>query len=45
MCMNAVALIIMILSHLKIDMKVLDTNIENVKSNDCRGVSRNDKTK
>lgn len=43
MCMNATALIIMILSYLKIDMKVLDTNIENVKSNDYREILRNDK--
>ena len=43
MCMNTTALIIMILSYLKIDMKVLDTNIENIKSNDYRGILRNDK--
>ena len=31
------------LGHLELDMKVLDAGIETVKSNDCRGISRDDR--
>ena len=42
-CRNATAPIIVILGHLELDMKVLDAGIETVKSNDCRGISRDDR--
>ena len=40
---NAVALIIAMLSHLELDMEVLDADIETIESDDCRGMSRSDR--
>jgi len=36
---NAVAPMIMMLGHSELDMKVSDTSMETVESDDCRGVS------
>ena len=41
-CKNAAAPIITMLGHSELDMEVLDTSMETVKSNDCKGMSRKD---
>jgi len=40
---NAAAPIIAMLGHLKLDMKVSDTGMETMESDDCRGVSKKDR--
>jgi len=42
-CKNAAVPIIAMLGHLGLDMEVSDTDIETVESDDCRGMSRNDR--
>ena len=42
-CKNAVALMIAMLGHLKLDIKVSDTDIETAEFDNCRGMSRNDR--
>ena len=37
---NVTVLMIVMLDHSEIDIKVSDTDMETVESNDCRGVSR-----
>ena len=39
---NATAPMIIMLDHLKLNTEVLDTDIEIVKSDDCRGLSKRD---
>ena len=41
-CKNTAAPMIAILGHLELDMEVSNTGIETMKSNDYRGMSRND---
>jgi len=38
MCKNAAASIIVILSHLELDMEVSDAGMETTESNNCRGM-------
>ena len=42
-CKNTLTLIIVILGYLELNTEVSNIGIETVKSNDCRGVSRDDK--
>ena len=42
-CKNAAAPMIAMLGHLELDMEVSDADIETVESDDCRGMSRNDR--
>ena len=42
-CKDTVALIIVILGYSKIDIEVLDTDMETVEFNDCRRVSGNNR--
>ena len=39
---TAVSMIVM-LSHLEVDIEILDVGIETAKSDDCRGVSKNNR--
>ena len=41
---NTVTPIIVILDHLELDIKVSDANIETTESNDCRGLSRDNRS-
>ena len=40
---NAAVLMIVMLGHSELDMKISDAGMETVESNDCRGMSRNDR--
>ena len=42
-CKNATALMIVMLGHLELDMKVLDTDMKTTESDDCREILRNDR--
>ena len=43
-CKNAAALMIVMLGHLELDIEISDTSMETIESNDCRGVSTNDRS-
>jgi len=43
MCKNATAPIIAMLGHLELDIKVSDTGIETMESDDCIGLSKRDR--
>jgi len=43
MCKNAAAPIIAMLGHLELDTEVSYADMETMESNDCRGMSRNDR--
>ena len=43
MCKNATALMIIMLDYLELDTKVSDASMETMKSDDCRGVLRDDR--
>ena len=43
MCKNATVPMIAILGHPELDIEVLDTDMKTIKSDDCRGISRNDR--
>ena len=40
MCKNAVVPMIVMLDHLELDMEVSDAGMENMESNNCRGISK-----
>ena len=40
---NAAAPMIAILNHLELDIEVSDIGMETIESDDCRGMSRNDR--
>ena len=42
-CKNATAPIIVMLDHLELDTKVSDVGMETIESNNCRGVSKDNK--
>ena len=42
-CKNAAVPIIVILGCLKLDIEILDVGMETAESDDCRGMSRNDR--
>jgi len=42
-CKNAAAPIIVILGHSELDIEISDAGIETAESNDCRGISRNNR--
>ena len=39
---NTAVLIITMLGHSELDMEILDTGMETMESDDCRGILRND---
>ena len=43
MCKNAAAPMIVMLGHSELDTEVSDADMETVKSNDCRGMSKKDR--
>jgi len=42
-CKNAAAPMIVMLSHSGLDTEVSDTDMESMKSNNCRGISRSNR--
>ena len=42
-CKNTAAPMIVILGHLELDMEVSDADMETMESDNCRGMSRNDR--
>jgi len=42
-CKNAAALMIVMLGHLELDIEISDAGMETIESNDCRGISTNDR--